>query len=126
MAKHIFNFNIPSNSFRSPFWFKLIRSAFIVLPMASSSLELTKDVLGRLGLASGTMDEKERKIELHLACEVSKATLLSGAEALVREAAGRPIVTIKSCDGTPITTTHRSLYVQPSGKRVRMSGRQCH
>ena len=94
--------------------------------MTADSLELLRDVVGRVGRASISMDDSERKATLPLACEVCKATLLGGAEALVREAAGRPMISSQSCDGTPISVAHRAYHVQPNGKRVRVSGRQCH
>ena len=90
----------------------------------TESLELARDVVGRIGRASGFLSDHEWKSEMPLACEVANATLLSGAQALVREAAGRPMVTSKSCDGTPITVTHRATHVQPNGKKVKVSGRK--
>ena len=61
------------------------------------------------------------------ACEAAKETLLRGARAFVEEAGHRPMMTSKSCDGTPITVSHRSARKQPgaAGKAVRSAGRSC-
>ena len=91
----------------------------------AEDLQIAIDVLGSLGRASVVMSENERRRDMPAACEVAKETLLRGAQALVAEAGGRPMLSTKSCDGTPITVTHRSSHSQPSGKRVRVSGRQC-
>ena len=86
---------------------------------------LTREVLGRFGQASRFLDHHDRKYELGVACEVTKEVLLRGAHDLVREAKGRPMVTSKSCDGTPMSVTHRSSVRQPSGKKIRVAGRRC-
>ena len=72
------------------------------------------------------MTDNERQIEAPLACEVVKETLLRATQGLVEEAGGRPLLTSKSCDGTPITVAHRRVYHQPGGQNVRRTGRDCH
>ena len=65
-------------------------------------------------------------MELWKGCEVGKGMLLRGARQLVQEAHHRPMLTSKSCDGTPITVTRRESHTQPSGKKVKTQGKQCH
>ena len=91
----------------------------------STDEEVAIDIIGRMGRASGFLNDEERKRELPIACAAAKETLLRGAQRLVHEAAGRPILTSKSCDGTPITIVHRSTVHQPGGKAVRSHGREC-
>ena len=90
----------------------------------SEEAAIAHEVMGRLGQTSKALTDSERKTELALGCEVAKETLLRGARALVERAGGRPILTSKSCDGTPLTTVHRSTHQQPQGKKIRSSGRQ--
>ena len=86
--------------------------------------DLARDVLQRLGRGSTFMNDQERKVEGPLACEVVKETLLRGAQALVEEAAGRPVLSSKSCDDTPITVAHRTAHQQPGGDKVRKTAKQ--
>ena len=86
---------------------------------------MAREVIARLGKASGVLSEAERRYEMPLACEAIKETMLRAAQQLVDDAGGRPIATSKSCDGTPLTIRHRSSLVQPGGKRVRISGKEC-
>ena len=48
-----------------------------------------------------------------------------GAQAFVSSAGQRPMLSSKSCDGTPITVVHRQTRHQPTGKAVRSQGKQC-
>ena len=89
-----------------------------------SDISIAHEVLGRLGKASHFMDRDESKTAVPQACEVIKETLRRGAQGLIADAAGRPILTSKSCDGTPITVTHHKTYNQPGGKRVKKVGKQ--
>ena len=86
---------------------------------------MAQEVSCRLAKASGFLTDDQRLNEMPLACEVAKETLLRGAQQLVEDAKGKPIATSKSCDGTPLTVTHRSSLKQPGGKRVRVSGKEC-
>ena len=88
-------------------------------------METAREVLEHFGKASEFLDKVVTKWQLPLACEVAKETLRRSAAELVREAAGLPMVTTKSCDGTPITVAHRSQVRQPGGKRARVTGREC-
>ena len=47
-----------------------------------------------------------------------------GAIDLVREADGQPMLSSKSCDGTPIRSSHRTSFTLPSGRIVRCHGRR--
>ena len=91
----------------------------------SEDLDLAKDVIGRLGRASHFLSDAERKDELGIGCEVAKETLLRGAQHLVASSGRRPMLTSKSCDGTPITVAHRETRHQPKGQKVKTTGRQC-
>ena len=89
-----------------------------------TDISTAHEVLGRLGKASHFMDRDKSKTAVPQACEVIKETLRRGAQGLIADAAGRPILTSKSCDGTPITVSHHKSYSQPGGKRVRKVGKQ--
>ena len=82
--------------------------------------------LRQLSLPSYFMDDNVRKYEMPVACEAVKEALFRGAQALVEEAGGRPMVTSKSCDGTPITVSHRTYHTQPGGKRIQRKMKSCH
>ena len=83
------------------------------------------EVFRQLGLASVFMDDQQRRTTMPKACEVAKEVLRRGAVDLVQEAGGMPMISSKSCDGTPITVKHRSTHVLPGGKKVKWSGLQC-
>ena len=87
--------------------------------------EAAEDTIARLGHASGFLSSNAMRDDLSLGCECAKETLLRAAKDLVQEAGGRPMVTSKSCDGTPLTVVHNKTYTQPSGKKVKVSGRAC-
>ena len=91
--------------------------------MADSASQSVVDCVQRLGKASGVLTVQETR-ELASVCEVAKETLLRGAQGLVEEASGRPILTSKSCDGTPLSVVHRSSRKLQSGRSVRTTGRQ--
>ena len=46
--------------------------------------------------------------------------------ALLREHKGQPLLSSKSCDGTPMSTQHRRWVTLPSGQVVRTSGSAAH
>ena len=93
--------------------------------MTASGEDSASEVIGRMGRASGFLDDNDRLQTLPKACEVSKEVLLRGAKRLVADSGGRPMVTSKSADGTPITVVHRNTYQLPQGKQVRKSGHAC-
>eukprot|EP00974_Lingulodinium_polyedra_P007237 687343-Lingulodinium_polyedra.AAC.1 len=63
---------------------------------------------------------------LSLACEAAKEVLRGDFGAFVRSHSEMPIMTSKSCDGTPMNTKHRTRATLPSGAVVRRSGRASH
>ena len=69
------------------------------------------------------MDPTQRR-EIDVVCEAGKAVLLRGVQDLVEDANGMPMLTSKSCDGTPMSLVHRSKRTLPSGTAVRTQGRQ--
>ena len=86
--------------------------------------ESAREVLQRLGKASAFLNDAERQYDAPVACEVFKETLLRGTRALIGDAAGRPLLTSKSCDGTPLTVAHRSVHQLPGGRKVRKTAKQ--
>ena len=89
-----------------------------------SDVPAAQEVVRRLGRASHFTNDSERQIQVPLACEMFKETLLRGARNLLADAAGRPVLTSKSCDGTPITVAHHTYHLQPGGKRVKTVWKQ--
>ena len=61
----------------------------------------------QLGLASGVLYREDLR-ELDLGCEVTKRVFLQRALDLVTDAAGMPVLSSKSCDGTPMRVMHES------------------
>jgi len=90
----------------------------------SSPVETASQTINRLGKASGFLSDADRKRELGLVCEVTKETFLRGAQELVDQVGHRPMLTSKSCDGTPLTVVHRVTHARSSGQRFQTSGRQ--
>ena len=76
----------------------------------------------RLSQASACLD-KSSMWEAKVAAEAAKEVLKRSCRDLVDEAAGMPMLTSKSCDGTPIRVTHRTSTKLPSGREVRSQGR---
>ena len=62
--------------------------------------------------------------EIDIVCEAAKVVLLHGVQELVSDANRAPILSSKSCDGTPMSLVHRDKRVLPSGRAVRSSGHQ--
>ena len=67
---------------------------------------------------------KDQRWESDVACEAAKRVFLEGVRGLVEDAQGFPVLTSKSCDGTPMSLVHRSKRSLPSGSAVKTSGRQ--
>ena len=57
-------------------------------------------------------------------CEASKKVLLAGASELVNDMCGLPILTTKSCDGTPLRVTSRQSRKLGDGEVVRSMGQE--
>ena len=90
---------------------------------SGESLDVAK-AIESLAKASGALTVAETR-QMHRACEVGKAVLQSGAAQLVARAAGFPMLSSKSADGTPITVVTRTEHTLPSGQKVKRSGREC-
>eukprot|EP00974_Lingulodinium_polyedra_P039673 3806691-Lingulodinium_polyedra.AAC.1 len=72
--------------------------------------------------ASAALDSQGRR-DLDVACEAAKATLNVAFLDLVQKNQGIPLMTSRSCDGTPINVVQRASSKLPSGKVVAWSGR---
>ena len=59
-----------------------------------------------------------------VACEAAKEIMRRSARQLIQDADGLPMLSSKSCDGTPLRVAHRSQRKLPSGKTVRTQGRK--
>ena len=82
------------------------------------------DKIRQLGLASGVLSRDDVR-DLEIGCEATKKVLLSKAQALVAGAHGMPVLTSKSCDGTPLNVTHESrVRLGTTGKQVTTKGRK--
>lgn len=75
-----------------------------------------------LARASGSLSSSEVR-ETFRCAEIGKEVLKCSFQALLSAAAGSPILTSKSADGTPISVVHRVSSALPSGHTVRRSGR---
>ena len=104
-------------------YFCSIKLATLLFFRMTSDHDKAQEVLGRLGKASGFLSEYDRKVDIAIACEAAKETLLRGAQTFVAASGHRPMLSSKSCGGTPITVCHRSIRQQPWGKYVRSAGR---
>ena len=78
-----------------------------------------------LAQASKTLTKTETR-NLDQLCEAGKETLAIGFKALIADAAGRPVLTTKSADATPISVVKRIASSLPSGSRVVRRGREKH
>ena len=87
--------------------------------MASSAAER----ILRLAQPSACADPVQAN-EAAIMCEAAKEVMQREAAQLVQDAAGLPILSSKSCDGTPLVVVHRSLRFLPSGRAVRSQGKQ--
>ena len=69
-----------------------------------------------------TCIEKNHEWELEVACEAAKEVLRRRADELVRQADRGPVLSSRSCDGTPIVVTSRTKQKLDSGESVSSSG----
>ena len=90
---------------------------------APSSVLSPADQIKLLGHASGFLSRDDLKA-LDIGCEVTKEVLRRRVVDLVEDAAGLPILSSKSCDGTPMNVAHWSSRHLPSGKKIRTRGRE--
>ena len=88
----------------------------------SSDLDPAGQIIA-LGHASGFLTRGDLKA-LDIGCEVTKEVLRRRVVDLVDAALGCPILTSKSCDGTPMNLAHWSSHLLPNGKKVKTRGRE--
>lgn len=107
--------------------------AFTALSLSScigSKMEAKADasdaaaLVESLARASNSLSREDVR-DLHRVCEAGKVTQETSARQLVSRAAGSPMMTSKSSDGTPITVVVRTEHELPSGQKVVRSGRTC-
>ena len=60
---------------------------------------------------------------LNIICEAAKETMARKSQDMVNANINIPMMTSKSCDGTPMNTLHKTIVKLPRGKRVISSGR---
>eukprot|EP00974_Lingulodinium_polyedra_P055426 5329884-Lingulodinium_polyedra.AAC.1 len=60
---------------------------------------------------------------LAVSCEVAKRTMEVSFLDVIHRNQGQPLMTSRSCDGTPINVKARTSVTLPSGRVVRSSGR---
>ena len=76
-----------------------------------------------LAQPSVVIDSDEGR-EAAIACEAATEVMRRSAFEMINSAGGLPILSSKSCDGTPMRVVHRSHRNLPSGKSVATQGRQ--
>ena len=91
--------------------------------MEGPSAQHATTVIQRLAKPSAAHSQADMW-ETVVVVEAAKKVLQQGATDLVREANGQPMLSSKSCDGTPMRITHRTGLAFPSGKKVHSSGRR--
>eukprot|EP00974_Lingulodinium_polyedra_P096911 9393108-Lingulodinium_polyedra.AAC.1 len=97
--------------------------------MASASSDLNEHPAVRrvheLSKGSACL-EKTGARNLAIACEAAKEVLGARFNDLVREAGGRPLLSSKSCDSTPVNVKKKTKHTPPGGKATHGSGRASH
>lgn len=96
------------------------------MPSSSSKEDRTRHpgVLHIHGLRKASQCfQKEGSKELAIACEAAKETLEQQYITLLHQHQGRPKLSSKSCDGTPMSVFQREASQLPSGAWVRTRGR---
>ena len=92
--------------------------------MASREAQEAIECISTLSKASSVLSP-HKTWEVGLACEVGKEVLRRVARQLIEDAEGAPVLSSKSCDGTPLVVAHRGSSTLTSGKKVRTQGREC-
>ena len=88
--------------------------------MASHAIAYFKDLAKPSGSLTGPQAN-----EASVGCEAAKRVMRQAVEDLVADACGMPILTSKSCDGTPLSVKHRSQWKMPgSGRVIKSMGKQ--
>ena len=90
------------------------------LPPAAQSAVCTLQGLGRAaGMLSNTDSGRVAAV-----CEATKEMLLVRAKDMVAASSGMPVLSSKSCDGTPLRTQHYASRTLPGGKKQRTRGKR--
>ena len=93
------------------------------ITMAEPSAQHGIDTIQGLTKPS-TAQAQEQLWETAVACQAAKAVMMMSVKDLLKDASGLPVLTSKSCDGTPMSVTHRSKRALPSGTAIRSSGKK--
>ena len=92
--------------------------------MAGSASSNAMATIRSFGLASGNLDRQQLR-DMEVACHATKMVLDRKAEDLISNAGGMPVLSSKSCDGTPMNIRcSSSLQLGTTGKKVVTRGRR--
>ena len=98
---------------------KMSASCVIVAPLDPNEIDVTGH-LKSLSHASGVLTREEIRAE-NRCCEVGQEVLRHRADRVVREAGGRPLLQVCSCDGTPTRCAVRvKLPTHGPGSRLQV------
>ena len=89
----------------------------------SAVCDAAADLIRHYGFASGSLTRDDLH-DLGVACEVGKEVLRRKARGLVNRSNGLPILSSKSCDGTPINIAFQEGTKLPSGAKQQVRGRR--
>ena len=81
------------------------------------------DAINRFAKATGAMSKSETR-EMAVVAEVAKEALRSAASNFVSDAEGMPLLSSRSCDGTPIRVVHRSTVQLHAARKEKSSGKK--
>ena len=95
----------------------------MALPSLTPAAQSAVCTLQGLGRASGMLSNTDGN-RVAAVCEATKEMLLIRAKKMVQEAAGMPILSSKSCDGTPLKTQHFASRALPGGKKQKTRGKR--
>ena len=62
--------------------------------------------------------------EVSVACEACKEILVRRVRSMIEDSVGQPLLSTKSCDGTPVRAQYSASKVLPTGMRVNSRGKQ--
>ena len=88
----------------------------------TSEADIAMDRIRELCRTSASLTFGQSK-EVGATCEAAKQVMKARALDLVSAAAGLPVLTSKSCDGTPLSVVHSTTRAMPGGKRLRRTGK---
>ena len=94
-------------------------SSSLALSPSAESAVCTIELLGK---ASAFLCKPDGN-QVGAACEAVKTMLLHKIKSLIAAANGQPILSTKSCDGTPVRATVYHSTTLPSGKKVKGQGK---